>query len=237
MMNILAGWGEMSVALAAFFASHVVPARPSVRRALHAHLGSGLYAIAYSAVSLAILAWLIAAARHAPHIQLWDFEPWQLWVPNLVMPLVCVLIAFGVAAPNPFSISIWPGRDPSFDPGRPGIAGITRHPLLWAITLWAAAHAVPNGDLAHVLLFGLFALFGIAGMAALDGRRRAAWGATLWAERAAKTSLIPFAAVVDRRARLSGLSLNPLRGAAALALYATLLAAHPHLIGVSPLPQ
>ena len=63
----------MTLALTAFFASHVVPARPAVRRSLQAHLGGVAYGVIYSAVSLAVLAWLIAAARNAPHIQLWDF--------------------------------------------------------------------------------------------------------------------------------------------------------------------
>ena len=225
----------MTLALTAFFASHVVPARPAVRRSLQAHLGGVAYGVLYSAVSLAVLAWLIAAARNAPHIQLWDFELWQLWVPNIVMPFVCVLIAFGIAAPNPFSIA---GRgSASFDTERPGIAGITRHPLLWAITLWALAHMVPNGDLAHVLLFGLFAVFGVVGMAALDGRKRKQWGAKLWSERAAKTSAIPFAALIAGRLRLRDLHVEPLRAVAALALYVTLLGAHAHLIGVSPLPS
>ncbi len=224
----------MTLALTAFFTSHLVPARPAVRRSLQARLGGVAYGVVYSVVSLAVLAWLIVAARNAPHIQLWDFELWQLWVPNLVMPLVCVLIAFGLAAPNPFSIA---GRgSASFDPGRPGIAGVTRHPLLWAITLWALAHMVPNGDLAHVLLFGLFAVFGIAGMAALDSRKRKQWGRELWAQRAAKTSALPFAALFEGRIRLHDLQFDPLRAVAALALYAMLLGAHPYLIGVSPLP-
>ena len=225
----------MTLALTAFFASHVVPARPAVRRSLQAHLGGVAYGVIYSAVSLAVLAWLIAAARNAPHIQLWDFELWQLWVPNLVMPLVCVLIAFGLVAPNPFSFA---GRgSASFDPDHPGIAGITRHPLLWAITLWALAHMVPNGDLAHALLFGLFAVFGLVGMAALDGRKRKQWGLKLWTERAAKTSALPFAALFEGRMRWRDLHLDPLRAAAALALYVTLLEAHPLVIGVSPLPS
>ena len=233
-MTMLAGWGEMTLALTAFFASHAVPARPAVRRSLQAHLGGAAYGVLYSAVSLAILAWLIAAARNAPHIQLWDFELWQLWVPNIVMPFVCILIAFGIATPNPFSIL---GRGSAcFDPEQPGIAGLTRHPLLWAITLWALAHMVPNGDLAHVLLFGLFAVFGIIGMAALDGRKRKQWGETLWAERAARTSTIPFAALIAGRVRLRDLNLDPLRAVAALAVYVALLGAHAHLIGVSPLP-
>jgi uncharacterized membrane protein len=233
-MTVLAGWGEMALALIAFFASHIVPARPALRRSLQAHLGRVAYGLIYSTVSLAVLVWLIAAARNAPHVQLWDFEPWQLWVPNLVMPFACLFIAFGIAAPNPFSFG--GRRSEAFDADRPGIAGITRHPLIWAITLWALAHMAPNGDLAHVLLFGLFAVFGVVGMAALDRRKRKQWGETLWAERAAKASTIPFAALIAGRARLRDLHLDPLRAAAALALYVTLLAAHPYAIGVSPLP-
>ena len=127
-MTVWAEWAEVTLAFAAFLVSHAVPARPAVRRRLQARLGGAGYAAAYSAVSLVILAWLIAAVRDAPHIQLWDFELWQLWVPNLIMPFACVLIASGVAAPNPFSIA---GRNSErFDPDRPGIAGVTRHPLL-----------------------------------------------------------------------------------------------------------
>lgn len=57
-------------------------------------------------------------------------------------------------------------------PARPRITGLTRHPLLLAIGLWAAGHLVPNGDLAHVLLFGRFLAMSIAGMLVLDRRRR-----------------------------------------------------------------
>jgi uncharacterized membrane protein len=235
MTSALAGWGELSAAFAAFFASHIFPARPAIRRLLLARLGAGAYAALYSLVSVALLGWLIVAARNAPHVRLWDFEPWQLWAPNLVMPFVCLLVAFGLAAPNPFSIA---GREnASFDPQRPGVAAVTRHPLLLAISLWAAAHMVPNGDLAHVILFGLFAAFGIAGMAALDARRRREWGEAVWAAKAAKTSLVPFSAIAGARAPLGELGLSPWRAAAGLALYLTLLAAHPYVIGVSPLPQ
>jgi uncharacterized membrane protein len=233
-MTVLAGWEEMALALIAFFASHIVPARPAVRRSLQAHLGGVAYGVIYSTVSLAVLVWLIAAARNAPHIQLWDFELWQLWVPNLVMPFACLFIAFGIATPNPFSFG--GRRSETFDADRPGIAGITRHPLLWAITLWALAHMAPNGDLAHVLLFGLFAVFGVIGMAALDNRKRKQWGKALWDERAAKTSALPFAALFEGRVRPRELRLDPWRAVAALALYAALIAAHPYAIGVSPLP-
>src|SRR5208283_4888147 len=132
MMPAHPGWAEFAAALGAFLASHIVPARPAIRRTLRARLGGTAFTVLYSAVSLAILVWLIAAAGYAPRIELWRFEPWQLWVPNIVMPFACLLVAFGIAAPDPFSIARRAGA--TFDPQRPGIAGITRHPLLWAIT-------------------------------------------------------------------------------------------------------
>ena len=190
-------WLEMAAALGAFFASHIVSARPAIRRYFVDWMGKRAYTVLYSSISLVILVWLATAASRAPLVRLWDFEPWQLWIPNIVMPLACLLVAFGVASPSPFSIA---GREgSSFDPDRPGIAGITRHPLLWAITLWVGAHILPNGDLAHVLLFGLFALFGIAGMLALDDRKRREWGAELWARLASRTSIVPFAAILAGR--------------------------------------
>jgi hypothetical protein len=85
---------------------------------------------------------------------------------NLVMPLACLLIAFAVGAPNLLSFD---GCAEGFDPSRQGVVGVARHPLLLALALWAGVHALANGDLAHLLLFGGFALLG---MRALDRHRR-----------------------------------------------------------------
>ena len=46
----------------------------------------------------------------------------------------------------------------------------------------------------------------------------------------------PLCCLFAGRVRLRDLHLDPLRAVAALALYVTLLGAHPHVIGVSPLP-
>ncbi|MGO9483881.1 MAG: NnrU family protein [Rhodomicrobium sp.] len=227
-------WAQFAMALVVFLASHSVPARPAVKRALRKRLGGRAYTVLYSIVSLAVFAWLIAAAGHAPRIELWSFAPWQLWAPNIVMPFACLLAAFGFAAPDPFSITGLNGA--AFDPSRPGIAGITRHPILWAVTLWAAAHMVPNGDLAHVILFGLFASFGLAGMAMFDARKRREWGPELWAKRTAHTSLLPLAAVLAGRVSGAGLRAQVLPLIAALVLYLSLIFLHPHIVGVSPLP-
>lgn len=234
-MSAMSGsWAGFAAAFLAFLAAHAVPAQPPVRRRLVALLGERGYLFAYIVVSLALLALVIAAAGRAPYVSLWAFAPWQSWVPMIAMPLACLLAAFGAAAVNPLSFG---GRAPErFDPDAPGIAGITRHPLLWALALWSAAHIVPNGDLAHVLLFGAFTLFALAGMAALDRRLRRRLGHAAWVRLAARTSLVPFAALITGRYRPAWRAPSPVRVTAAVLAWGALLALHPAVIGVSPLP-
>ncbi len=229
----MSGWWEVLLALALFLASHALPARPGLRAALIERLGRGLYFSLYGLVSLVLLAWLILAVARAPYLELWPPAAWQLWVPFLVMPLACLLMALGFWAPNPLSLG---GRERGFDPERPGIAGITRHPLLWAIALWAGAHLVANGDLAHLLLFGVFLVFALHGAAAIDRRRRAALGEAQWAALSAHAPFVPFGRLAAPR--LAGWTILPLalRLLAALVLFMALLHLHQPVIGVSPLP-
>ena len=230
----MGGWAEYVIAFAVFMASHAFPARPALRSRLVAMLGERFYLTVYITLSLVMLAWLIAAAGRAPHVSLWPVAPWQSWIPTVAMPLVCLLAGFGAGAVNPLSFG---GQNPeAFNPDAPGIAGLTRHPLLWALALWAGAHIVPNGDLAHVILFGVFTLFALTGMAAIDRRKRRQLGEAAWARLAQRTSLVPFAALVTGRWRPSGVGFDFRRLAAALVLYAALLLLHPALIGVSPFP-
>lgn len=227
------GWVEFLAAFAVFMASHAIPARPAVRARLTGLLGEGGYLAAYVAASLATLGWVIVAAGRAPLVVLWYPQPWMLWVPTLVMPAVCLLIAFAVGAPNPLSFG---GAHPErFDPERPGIAGVARHPLLLALALWSAAHLVPNGDLAHALLFGSFAGFSLLGMAAIDRRLQRRMGEGPWRSLAACTSLVPLAALVEGRWRPVG-TLQSGRLWIGVVLWLTLLTLHPTVIGVSALP-
>ncbi|PRY83771.1 NnrU family protein [Donghicola tyrosinivorans] len=220
------GWLEFVAAYAVFFASHSLPVRPSVRPWLEARLGSSGFTLAYSALSLVVLAWLIGAAGRAPHLAVWDWAPWQVHVPLTVMWPVCLILALSIARPNPFSFG--GASNDRFDPTRPGIVRWSRHPLLLALALWAAAHIVPNGDLAHVILFGTFAAFALLGGRLVDRRKRREMGPE-WQRmrnRVADAPRLP--------ASLSDGTL--LRLAAGVALYGTLLWAHPFLFGVSPLP-
>lgn len=217
----MTGWTEFIAAFAVFFASHALPVRPAVKRPIVARIGVRGFSLAYSALSVMVLAWLIVAAGRAPYVMLWSFAPWQLWVPVIVNAFAAVILALGTGRPNPLSFG--GAHNDRFDPAHPGIVGWVRHPLLVAIGLWAGAHMVPNGDLAHVLLFGTFLGFAGLGMRMIDRRKRRLMGAD-W-DRLTKTT---------RRVNITPGGM--VRVALGLGLYGLILWAHTPVIGVSPLP-
>ena len=218
------GWNEFAFAFAAFFLTHSIPIRPPLRPWAVARLGHAGFGIAYSALSLAVLAWLIAAAGRAPYVPLWDWAPWQNHVVLAVMLPVCVILSLAIARPNPFSFG--GAQNDRFDPASPGIVRLTRHPLLLALGIWSAAHILPNGDLAHVILFGTFAGFAMLGGRLVDRRRQREMGQR-WHDLRAALSECP--------ASLSLTTDTLLRLAAGLMLYAGLIWLHPLVIGVDPL--
>jgi len=220
-------WAEFAAALGAFFLSHAVPVRPPLRPWAVARLGQRGFTLAYSLLSLAVLAWLIGAAARAPHVPLWAWAPWHNHVALAAMLPVCVIVALSVGRPNPFSFG--GARNDRFDPARPGIVGWLRPPLLAALAIWAGAHMLANGDLAHVILFGTFAGFALLGPRLIDRRKRRAMGED-W------TRLRARAAARPRPGVRAVLGIAPLRILAGLALYAGLIGLHPRLFGVSPLP-
>lgn len=230
---MLGGWGEFIAAFVVFLLSHVIPARPKLRAALGGALGERGFVAIYSLVSLGLLYWLILAAGRAPYIEIWSFARWQMTAPNVVMPFVALLAAFGVGAANPLSF----GGNPrlAFDPDHPGIAGVARHPILAALGLWAAAHLVPNGDLAHGLLFGVFVVMATAGMIAIDRRNQRKFGEAEWRRLAARTSLIPLSALVSGRWQPT-VRFDVKRLLIAAIAWLALLVLHQPVIGVSPLP-
>lgn len=219
------------LALAAFLLTHFVPTRPALRERLVAALGRRAWFSLYGIVSLLVTAWVIWAAGRAPYLEIWPQLPWTRWVPNLVMPLAVALAVLGLPART---VTLGGPRQPRPDPG--AFAALTRHPLLWSLALWSLSHLAPNGDLAHVILFGGFALMGLAAMSAFDARARRALApedARAYFGQTATLSLRPLlrpawwrAAVAPRIRRL----------ALAGAVWLLLLLLHPWVIGASPLP-
>ncbi|MEY8837920.1 NnrU family protein, partial [Cribrihabitans sp. XS_ASV171] len=118
---------------------------------------------------------------------------------------------------------------------QPGFAAISRHPLFLALALWAGAHLFPNGDLAHVILFGSFTLMAVAAVPAFDARARSSLGkeAAGFFARSSVFSPMPLWNAAWLRANARTLAIRSLVG---LTLWFGFLHIHAGLFGVSPFP-
>ncbi len=220
-------WAGFAGIFALFFATHSVPVRPSIKSRITAKIGPRGFGISYSILSIGMLTLLIWSAGKAPYVELWPQAVWQRHVVHLGMLIVCLILAFSIGRPNPFSFG--GARNDRFDPTRPGIVRITRHPILLALALWAGLHLLPNGDLAHVLLFGVLGSFAIVGRALINRRKRREMGAGRWSD---LNAAVGNARVINSPLSWAGVAVRII---SAIAGFAALLALHPVVIGVPAL--
>lgn len=221
-------FASLIVSGAVFLGSHVVLSSTRLRGNLRDQLGERGYLALYSVVALATLAWFVTAYIHAPTLVLWRFAPWMVFVPVAVMPFASILLMAGYSTPNPTAVGM--ERVAGDDDPAPGIMRVTRHPILWAIGLWALAHVAPAGDLASLLFFGALAALALGGTVLIDRKKRLALGSN-WSRLAEVTSNIPFLAILAGRTRLRPHEIGLLRVVAGLLLFAVLLLAHPLYTG------
>ena len=162
----MTGWSELVFAFALFVTSHMIPARPIARAWLLRHMGKTAYLVAYTGLSILVLGWLILGSRLCA-LSASLGACCLADVDHKRHHAICLLTAcIRIAAPNRLSIAS--RNDTAYDPDHPGIVGCTRHPVLWAATLWASAHVPPNGDLAHVIVFCWLAALGVFGALIVD---------------------------------------------------------------------
>jgi uncharacterized membrane protein len=223
---------ELLLAAAFLIASHYGISSTPLRGRLVDRLGERAYLGLYSVIALAAVVWLSIAYAGAPYVELWTFAAWMAWLPLLLMPVALIFLVGGVSTPNPTAVGAPGTLDPE-DAAR-GILRITRHPVMWAIALFALSHVVANGDLASVIFFGAFAALALIGTLLLDRKYAARRGAD-WRRFAEVTSNVPFGAIAAGRQRIEFEEIGWPRVGAALALYIALLALHPWLFGVSPM--
>lgn len=181
---------EFWLSLAIFLGSHMAISRTRLKPFLISKIGKTGYLLSYSALSLILLGWLIIAAQNAPRIQLWPWDHWLYWIPNILMPFAFIFLVAGFTVPNPLSIS---SRAEGFDPEKPGlIVATTRHPVLWGFLLWSLSHIIPNGEYPLVLMFMIFTLFSIAGMSLLDFKRKREMTESIWLQYSRYTNPVLF---------------------------------------------
>jgi uncharacterized membrane protein len=215
------------VAAAVFLLIHVLPSSP-LRPAIVARIGENAWLGAFSVVTLLAIVWMVRAYSAAPPTPL--FTGLRA-VPVVLMPFAFVLLACGVLGRNPTAV----GQSRSLtgpDPAR-GIIRITRHPVMWAIMLWAATHILARGELKSTIFFGAFLLLAAVGSVLQDARKARTLGED-WKRFAALTSNLPFAAIAGGRNRLALREVGWLAPATGVVLFFAVFHLHVWLFGARP---
>ena len=215
---------NLFAATSAFLITHFVSSTP-LRPALIKALGVWPYRGLYSTVALVTLVWMSLAYADAPRELLWSGPR---WLPLAVMPLAFVLVVCGVSG-NPTAV----GAEKllkSEEPAR-GMIRITRHPVMWGIMLWAAAHLIARGDVKSLIFFGGFLLLAAVGTLSMDARKKSNPD---WPRFAAVTSHVPFVAILQGRNRLAWSEIGWLRPLIGLVAFAGFFAIHQWLLGARP---
>ncbi|MBT6116782.1 MAG: NnrU family protein [Rhodospirillaceae bacterium] len=223
---------DLLVAALVFVTGHVLTSTPA-RAAIVGWIGERAWALVFSLFSITVLVWMAMAYGAAPYEELWFLGGWARWVPILVMPVAFALVVAGATTPNPTAVmaaKVLESPDPA-----PGIAKITRHPIMWGIALWALAHLFPNGDAASLIFFGSLAALALAGTVLLDWKLEARAGADA-GPFLMTTSAIPFLAAIQGRTRIDLAAIGWWRIALGLVIYAVFLFGHKAVIGLSALP-
>ena len=133
-----------------FIGAHLVPSVPSLRSSLQARVGRSRYRGLFSLVSVVGFVLLVVGMGQAPFVPVWNPPAWANRVAVWTMPIALILL---VAAFMPTNLK-----------------RITRHPMLWAVTIWATLHLLANGDLASLILFGSFGVFSLFDMGSANRR-------------------------------------------------------------------
>jgi uncharacterized membrane protein len=216
-------------ATVAFLATHYVSSTP-LRSGLVGLLGDNSYLGLYTAVSLAMLGWMIWAYAKAPFERLWVGDEFKVWA-LVLMPVSLVFLMCGLLSRNPSAVRQESALR-SMGEAR-GILRITRHPVQWAIALWAFVHLITRGDRASVIFFGGLLLLSLSGTVLIDWRKDRTIGVD-WKRFAATSSNIPFAAIIQGRNQFRFDEIGWYKVLAGLALYFVLVFLHPYLFGARP---
>jgi uncharacterized membrane protein len=213
----MAGVLMVVIAAVAFVGTHLALSHP-LRAPIVGRLGEGGFAGVYSLVAAATLGWLVVAYIGAPpEAPLWPVGD-GLWAVVTVVMLIASILLMGSLVRNP---ALPAGARPGVLPETArGVYAITRHPMMWAIALWGACHVAVFPTPANIVLAGSVVVLALTG-SALQDRKKAQLLPDYWPAWEAKTSYVPFAAVVSGRARLGGFGLHALLGGAVLWLGAT----------------
>jgi uncharacterized membrane protein len=188
---------SLALATFAFVGTHLALSHP-LRAPLVARLGDTGFMGLYSVVALATLGWMILAYRAVtPTVPLWAAPAWGPWASSGVMLVALILLA-GSLIRNPALPH--PGAQARDIPPPRGVFAITRHPMNWSFILWALTHIALIGSPRNLIVAQGILLLALVGSLGQDAKKARLVGQS-WRDWQARTSFVPFAALLAGRVR------------------------------------
>jgi uncharacterized membrane protein len=217
------------VATLVWLGIHFGLAGTHLRDLVVARIGEGPFRGLFSLLTILSIVFLVWAWSAAPTVQMWYAPEWLRWALVVVMLAAFVLFVASVSRRNPTMV----GGEAAIAQAPRGTQRITRHPMLWSFTLWAAVHIIGSGDSASIVFFGTFLVTALFGMPSIDAKLARRDPAS-WQALSATTSIIPFAAVAQGRNRFAPGEIGWPTLLIGIVAWAVLLWLHPWLFGVPP---
>ena len=220
---------SLALATLAFVGTHLILSHP-LRAALAARLGERSFVGLYSLVAFATLGWMIwAYPAGADPSPLWVAPLWWWPVASALMLFASVLL-IGSLLGNPAFPR--PGARPRPIGAARGVFAITRHPMNWSFILWALIHISISGSARNLIVAAGILFLALVGSVGQDAKKARLLGEP-WREWQSRTSLIPFAALFQGKARWRDAAPGWVAVAGGLVLWAA--ATSYHVPMVSPL--
>lgn len=187
---------QLMLATAAFVGTHFLLSHP-LRAALVRRAGETGFLGIYSVVAAITLGWLAWTAWVMPSLTpYWVGPSWFYdWAAPLLMLLASILLV-GANIGNPAMPN--PNAAASIVRSATGVFAITRHPMNWAFIIWALTHIVLSGGPANLVIAGGILILTFFGSLLQDRKKQSLMG-DAWRGWEARTSFIPFAAILDGR--------------------------------------
>jgi uncharacterized membrane protein len=216
----------LALACAFFLLIHILVSGSNLKSQLVGALGLTAYHILFSLFSICGFAWMVSAFFSARSDVL-NLYIWEAPLPLKIVAFVVNFVGFmvwivGALSPSPtnlLSLKKMPDT-PVY-----GIIRVSRHPVLAGIGLMSAAHLVANGNLASWIFFGTLTALCLSGAHSIDRKREAMMGEA-YARIKRRTSILPFAAILDGRTPFNASELGLVRIMLASSLFALLVVLH-----------
>jgi uncharacterized membrane protein len=219
----------LALATAAFVGTHLALSH-GFRTRLVQNVGEAGFTGLYSLVALATFGWMVLAYAAIDVSVPWWIAPHWWWLASSAIMLLASILLVGAFVRNP----AFPHPRAAKQAARPaiGVFAITRHPMNWAIILWALTHLTLWWSPRNIIVALGMLILAVAGSIGQDAKKRSTVGRA-WQDWEARTSFMPFAALLSGRVpwRNAAPGWIALGGGTAFWLLVTWL----HQPGVSPL--